>query len=123
MQIVMNMIKRAMVVLMMSVASGLAPSIFAAGAAGGVQVISVRVDSDGRGIIAFSSALGGTPPGCVIGAYTSSLAIDTNTAGGKSALATAVVAKASGYLVWVYGLGACSVYGNYVEDMGSIVAQ
>jgi len=100
----------------------LTQAAFAAGGASGVQVISVRVDSDGRGVITFS-AFGGTPPSCVISAYAASLAIDTNTAGGKSALATALSAKAGGYLVWVYGLGTCSLYGSYVEDLNYMVAQ
>jgi hypothetical protein len=96
---------------------------FAAGAAANVQVTQVRVDSDGRGVITFSAPLGATPPGCVISAYAASVAIDTNTAGGRSALATALAAKAEGYAVWVYGLGTCSVYGSYVEDLNYLSAQ
>jgi ABC-type Na+ efflux pump permease subunit len=117
------MIKPLILASVMFLGGGFAPSTFAAGTVANVQVVSIRVDTDGRGIITFSAALGGTPPSCVVSAYTSSVAIDTNTAGGKSALATALTAKAEGSSVWVYGLGSCSVYGNYVEDMAYISMQ
>jgi len=107
----------------MALTGFLTSSAFAAGAAANVQVLSVRVDSDGRGVITFTANLGGSPAGCVVSAYTASVAVDTNTAGGKSAVATAIAAKASGYSVWVYGLGTCTIYGSYVEDMNYIVAQ
>jgi hypothetical protein len=118
-----TVIKRAAVVPLLFLTWGIAPDVFAAGAAANVQVLSVRVDSDGRGIITFSANLGGSPPSCVVSAYTASVAIDTNTAGGKSAVATALASKALGYGVWVYGLGTCSIYGSYAEDMNYLVAQ
>jgi hypothetical protein len=111
------------VVWLMALTCSLGSSAFATGAASNVQVVSARVDSDGRGVITFSANLGSSPPSCVISAYTASVAIDANTAGGKSAVATALAAKASGYSVWVYGLGTCSIYGSYVEDMNYMVAQ
>jgi len=118
-----SLIMRSIVVSLIALTWCLASSAFAAGAASNVQVLSVRVDSDGRGIITFVANLGGSPPTCVISAYTASVAVDTNTAGGKSAVATALAAKASGYSVTVYGLGTCSIYGSYVEDMNYMVAQ
>ena len=117
------MIRNAAIALL-ACAFGLAASFgLCAGALSGVQVTQVRVDSDGRGVVFFSAAMGATPPGCVISAYNNAVAIDTNTAGGKAALATALSAKAQGYSVWVYGLGTCAVYGSYVEDLNYMLAQ
>jgi hypothetical protein len=79
-------------------------------------VTSVRVDSNGKGLVTFAQAIGGTPPGCVVGAYASALAFDATTAGGKAVLALALTAKATGVTVSAFGLGTCAVYGSYVED-------
>jgi len=59
-------IKRAFVVLFISFAGCVTSTAFAAGAASNVQVLSVRVDSDGRGVITFTANLGASPPSCVI---------------------------------------------------------
>jgi hypothetical protein len=84
------------------------------GALSNVHVTSVRVDSDGHGIVTFDQPMGGTPPSCVISAYTNALSFGgTN---GKAILALALAAKAQGLTISVYGLGTCSNYGNYVED-------
>jgi hypothetical protein len=58
----------------------------------------------------------------VISAYTSSLAFDTNTAGGRGLLALFLTSKASGALIWAYGLGTCTAYG-VLEDTNYAVSQ
>ena len=78
-------------------------------------IAQVRVDSNGQGMIIFSKLITGTPPSCVIPAYSNALAFDTNTTGGKAVLAMALAAKISGSEVTAYGLGTCKLYG-VVED-------
>jgi hypothetical protein len=80
------------------------------------KVIAVRVDSNGRGMVFFDQPIGGTPPSCVHPAYLNALSFDA-TSGGKSVLAAALAAKATGETVTAYGLGACVNYNNnWVED-------
>jgi hypothetical protein len=85
-----------------------------AGALSNVHVTSVRVDSDGTGVVFFDHPMGGTPPGCVISAYANALSFGG--ANGKAILALALAAKTQGLAITVYGLGTCSNYGSYVED-------
>ena len=80
------------------------------------KVTMVRIDKDGRGMVQFDQAATGTPPSCVAVDYAKTFAFDSTTAGGKAIMATALAAKATGNSVFVYGTGACSIYGNYVED-------
>ena len=87
----------------------------AAGSVDG-KVIQVRMDKNGWGMVIFDQALGGTPPSCVGAPYANALAFDSNTAGGKAIAAMALTAKATASPITVYGTGACSVYGAYLED-------
>jgi hypothetical protein len=80
-------------------------------------VLAVRVDSAGLGVVHFQAPIGGTPPGCVVGPYQNALAFNTNTAGGKAMYALLLSAKATGSTVTAYGLGTCSIFGSYVEDL------
>lgn len=88
----------------------------AAGDIATAQVIGVRVDRDGHGLVMFDRPVGGTPPGCVIAYYANALAFNANEAGGKATLALALAAKASGDPVTAYGSGTCTTYGAWVED-------
>jgi len=105
---------------MKSLLSLLAAAMFAlqATAAGNVdaKVIQVRMDKNGWGMVIFDRALGGTQPNCVEAPYVNALAFDANTAGGRAIAAMALTAKATGSSITVYGTGACSVYGAYLED-------
>ncbi len=47
-------------------------------------VSDVRIDRDGRGIIAFNGPVVGEPATCRISDYISHLSFDTNTEGGKA---------------------------------------
>lgn len=87
------------------------------GSLAGARVLLVRVDKQGQGIVVFDQNVSGTPPPCVSSSYANAMSFDANTSGGKAILAMALSAKASGSVVEAYGTGACSVYGNYVEDM------
>lgn len=87
----------------------------AAGQVVEAKVVQVRVDSDGKGMVIFDRSIAGTPPTCVIPTYSNALAF-SNTSGGKTVMALALAAKASGGSITAYGLGVCRSYGNYVED-------
>ena len=95
----------------------------AAGALAGVTVVSVRVDSDGRGVATFNYPLGGTPASCAIAAYNNALSFNAGNAGGQATLAVLLTAKSTGALVWMYGLGSCSIYPGNVEDLNYVVVQ
>ncbi len=93
---------------------------FNASAAGSVsaKVLLVRIDRGGQGMIVFDQPIGGTPPTCVVPAYSNAFAFDANTAGGRAIMAMALAAKASGSQVDAQGLGACPTYaGLYIEDI------
>ncbi|MBL8269951.1 hypothetical protein [Steroidobacter sp.] len=79
-------------------------------------VASIRVDADGKGMIFFNQAISGTLS-CRDSGYASALSFDSTTAGGKSILATALAAKASGATLSAVGTAACNVYGNWVEGL------
>lgn len=92
-----------------------------AGSISDAKVVRVRTDSNGRAMIFFNKAISGSPA-CVHPAYLTSVAIDTSTPGGKSALSVALTAKVSTATVRAYALGTCNVYGpetaedlNYLE--------
>ena len=80
------------------------------------KVIQVRVDRQGQGMVVFDTPIVNAPPACTISAYANAFAFDTNTAGGRAILATALAAKATDTVIQVFGTGACTTYGNYVED-------
>jgi hypothetical protein len=90
-----------------------ATTSFAGAALSSAHVLAVRVDATGSGIIFFDQSFVGTPATCAQPGYQSALAFNATT--GKSALAMALTAKATGSAVEVYGTGACGVYG-VVED-------
>jgi hypothetical protein len=89
---------------------------FGAGSVSSAQVVGVRVDGNGKGLVMFDRPLGGTPAGCAIAYYANALAFNLNTDGGKAVLALALAAKASGDPVTANGLGTCTAYGHSVED-------
>jgi len=104
-------LSRALAALSMIVA---APS-FAGAALSVAHVVAVRVDANGMGMIIFDQPLAGTPAACgQSSGYNNALAFNATT--GKSALALALSAKATGSAVEVYGTGACGTYGAWVED-------
>lgn len=81
------------------------------------KITQIRVDADGRAMIFFDKPIQGSVPSCVHPAYTSVLAVDASTDGGKAVLSMALTAKTSDRLVTAYGLGQCSVYGpSNAED-------
>ncbi len=80
-------------------------------------VSDVRIDRDGRGIIAFDGPVVGAPASCRIPAYASHLSFDTNTAGGKAIYSMALAAASSGKTISVYGTGNCDDYANTVEGL------
>lgn len=89
---------------------------FAYGTVSG-KVVEVRVDRSGRGMVMFDQQVTGAFASCRISAYSSSLAFDANSAGGKAVLALVLAAKATGDTVTAIGLGSCAVYGGtFVED-------
>ena len=98
---------------------------FQATAAGSIsaKVVAIRVDRTGNGMVYFDQNVGGSPPGCVISAYQSALAFNTNTAGGKAIYALALSAKAMGSTIGVVGLGTCGIFGHSVEDWDYGVSQ
>ncbi|UDF35484.1 UNVERIFIED_ORG: hypothetical protein LHJ69_23550 [Shinella sp. XGS7] len=81
------------------------------------QVTNVRVDRDGRAMVMFERNISNSP-GCInASAYPNALAIDTNTAGGKAALAMVLAARGAGKRVGAFGTGGCAIYGGaHVED-------
>lgn len=79
-------------------------------------VTAVRIDQTGNGLVHFDHIVSGTPPGCVIGAYQSALAFNTNTAAGKAIYAMVLAAKSQGSTITAYGLGTCAIFGSYIED-------
>lgn len=89
----------------------------ASGALNGTTIVTIIVDFNGLGIVTFSQPIVGSPPSCVIPAYASAMAFDTNTQGGRTLLAVLMSAKSSGSTVDVGGRGTCTVYPGQLEDM------
>jgi len=85
-----------------------------AGGALTAHVVSVRVDKDGRGVITFDGTITGSPPPC---GWPNAFAFSMADAGGKAILATALTAKTTGAQLQVVGAGACTIYGNAIEDL------
>ena len=80
------------------------------------HVVQVRVDASGTGMVFFDQPVVGSPSACgQDSAYKSAFAFGATPAG-KNILAFALFAKATNATVTVYGSGACTVYGDYVED-------
>ena len=80
------------------------------------NVVMVRVDHSGKGMVFFNINIGGTPPGCVHDSYKKAFAFDARTDGGKAVLAFALSAKATGSRVIAYGTGECGIYGGSVVE-------
>jgi hypothetical protein len=74
------------------------------------EIDSVRVDANGLGYVKFKTPVGGTPPSCTLAFYSNALAFNTNTPGGKSILATALMAKATNAKISASGTGTCDVF-------------
>jgi hypothetical protein len=98
------------------VALGATHAAFSYGVILSAKVVKVRVDSDGRGMVIFDQVVGGAPPGCVIAYYSTAMAFNATTAGGKAIMAMALTAKATGASIVVDGTGVCGHYTAYVED-------
>lgn len=78
-------------------------------------VTAIRVDSTGKGLVQFASAVVGVATCCTgttCNTNTSFLAFDTNTAGGKAILTLVTSAKLSNKKVQATGTGGCSVYSS-----------
>lgn len=93
---------------------GISPA-FAVGTVIG-PVVKVRVDSNGKGMIFFSANVSGVAVHCASTYYPNVLAFDSATPGGKSILAAALAAKATGDTVEAYGTGQCAIYGSGVAE-------
>lgn len=87
------------------------------------KVTKVRVDKEGRAMVFFDQSVGGQPASCRDSYYANALAFDTTTAGGRSVLAMAIAAKATGDTISAIGTGTCAVYGNSVEDWSYGIAE
>lgn len=95
---------------------GISPAFAVATVTG--AVVSVRVDRDGRGMVFFGANVSGVAGNCASASYPNALAFDSTTPGGKSILAAALAAKATGDVLDAYGTGGCAIYGNgVVEDV------
>jgi hypothetical protein len=91
---------------------GFAGSSLAAGAVTDL-VTAIRVDSTGKGLVQFATAVVGAATCCtgtICNTNTTSLAFDTNTAGGKAILTLVTSAKLSNKKVQAAGSGTCNVY-------------
>jgi len=95
---------------------GISPA-FAVGTVIGT-VVKVRVDSSGKGMVFFSANVSGVAVNCASAYYPNGLAFDSATPGGKSILAAALAAKATGDTLEAFGTGQCAIYGSgVVEDV------
>lgn len=87
-----------------------------AGSVNNAKVLKVRIDKTGLGMVFFNVDLS-SPPACVTNpAYSSVLAFDTNTAGGKSVLAILLSAQVTGSNISATGTGTCTLYTTPIED-------
>jgi hypothetical protein len=80
-----------------------------------LYVDAVRMDTDGRGMIYFSSPLT-SQPSCVSAGYENILAFDTNTIGGDGIFKLALAAQLSSQRIYAKGLGFCTIYSGVAED-------
>lgn len=99
-------------------ALGMSFQALAAGSVSNTKITTIRVDSDGKGIITFDKLLE-TPIGCIHPAFVASLSFDATTPGGKAILAAAIAAKNAGSPIQsAFGTGSCTNYGgSWVEDL------
>lgn len=81
------------------------------------KVKDVRVDRDGRGIIAFEGQIGNQPAACRSEPYTAHMSFDAKTEGGKAIYSMALAALASGKSVSANGTGTCLEYNGIVESL------
>jgi len=83
-------------------------------------VVAIRVDSTGKGLVQFASPVVSLAACCTgTACSTTSLAFDTNTAGGKAILTLVTSAKLSNKKVQATGSGACSIYPGAAEDFSA----
>ncbi len=88
-----------------------------AGSIDNAKVVRIRTDVTGKAMIFFNKTIS-NQPSCVHPSYATALAIDTKTAGGKSALSVALTAKVTAVKVRAYALGSCNIFGiNTAEDL------
>ncbi len=88
----------------------------AVGVADVYQVDYVRIDSNNRGYVQFTSPLIGDPATCTNKQYYANvLTFDLNTPSGRAVLALVLQAKATGAKVYAKGRGVCETY-NIAED-------
>lgn len=87
----------------------------AAGEVNQLAVERVRIDKSGKGYFKFAGNLGGVRSACMQSTYASVLGFDANTAGGRSIMALALAAKASGQIIYAVGTGDCTAY-SVMED-------
>lgn len=78
-------------------------------------ITKIRIDANGRAMIYFDKPIEGGTPACVHSSYSTALAIDASTEGGKAVLSMAMLAKVNQSNVKAHGFGKCSVY-SVVED-------
>jgi hypothetical protein len=82
---------------------------YAVGIADFYDVAQVRVDKSGKGYVTFKQPLTDSRPTCLQTGYSTALAFDTNTAGGKSIMSVALAAQASGKKIYAVGSGNCEI--------------
>jgi len=81
-------------------------------------VNTIRVDASGQAMVTFLTPVAPAAPCCVAPqCFPGGFAFDTNTAGGKAALALVTAAKLGGKKVNAIGTGTCNVYGGWSEDL------
>ena len=93
----------------------LSQNSFSVGMANLYEVDFVRADKSGKGYVRFKTDLSSSPALCIQPGYESSLAFNTNEAGGKAILSLVLSAQASGRKIRANGTGACGIYG-VMED-------
>lgn len=91
-------------------------SAICAGKADRFNVVSVRTDATGNGLVIFANDLVGTPASCAGAAFGKHLAFDATSPAGKAILSLALFAQGTGKKIFAMGKGACTVYGGTVED-------
>lgn len=86
-------------------------SAISAGKADRYNVVSVRTDQNGKGLVIFANDLVGSPASCISNGFLRHLAFDANTPGGRAILSLAMFAQGAGKKIFAMGTGDCSVYG------------
>lgn len=80
------------------------------------RISSIRIDSNGWGMVYFDVNAWGTRPTCMTSEHARAFAFNTNTPGGRAILAVAEAAKALDARMNVFGTGRCDIYSNWIED-------